>query len=338
MLGQAESAIDDQELIARVKSGCPDAFDSIVARYRPRLIAICTRMLAGDRHLAEDITQECLVKAYRRIREDHRPLYLRAWLDTTARNACIDEYRRRRPQPVEQVPETPVDHPEPLGLDPELLQAWRRLDLRHRQVLALREVDGFSYQEIADVLGTSMGAVQSLLFRSRTALRREYARAGGGALALPLGLMLRRMDRVVEATVYALPRWGEQAAAVAIAAVLGAAAIFGIGGTPADVPAPAPGVEEVAAAASSWPSSQQPSEPDNLDPASAAQAPGDLEEPAAPGPTGLTDAVPRMTGAYEKKISMREALPPLYEPFSEATTVVGRPLQEATETAIDILP
>ena len=194
--------LSDEHLVSRVRTGDDDAFAFIAHRYRSWLVRLCARSL-GDRHLAEDVAQETLVKAYRLIADDRAPDRLRPWLRVVARHACIDEHRRRVPEPVEALPEEYVtavrdDCTSPADvvtddLDAPLATAWDRLDPRHREVLRQREIRGLSYAEVAAAMGLSLAAVETLLFRARAALRREYVRAGGGPLppdAIVRGLVL----------------------------------------------------------------------------------------------------------------------------------------------------
>src|SRR5688500_5032407 len=109
---------------------------------------------------------------------------VRPWLSVVARNRCIDEARKLRAVPTASVPDAAVFDPEVGTEDPHLMRAWSALTGRHRTVLELRELGGLSYEEIAGALAVSAGAVETLLFRARGALRREYARAGGKVAAM----------------------------------------------------------------------------------------------------------------------------------------------------------
>ena len=83
---------------------------------------------------------------------------------------------------------------DPFDLDAALSEAWSRLSGRHREVLYLREVLGFSYKEIGAIMGLSMAATETLVFRARAALKREYERSGGTSFGSALlGLQLARL-------------------------------------------------------------------------------------------------------------------------------------------------
>ena len=176
--------VADDELVELVRRGDAQAFRALVDRHRSWLIARCRRHLGGDAHAAEDVAQECLVALQRTLARSDRPMHVRPWLSVVARNRCIDETRKRRATPTPVIPESPVYDAEVGTEDPHLARAWSALTGRHRAVLELRELGGLSYDEIAVALAVTSGAVETLLFRARTALRREYARAGGKVAAM----------------------------------------------------------------------------------------------------------------------------------------------------------
>ena len=187
-------AEDDDTLLARLRAGDEIAFRLLVDRHRAWLVRLCTRLLGQDAHAAEDAAQESLLKLHAAARRDARPLRVRPWLTVVARNTCIDEQRRRRPDLPGVLPEQAAPGDDPFSLDAALAEAWPRLSGRHREVLYLREVLGFSYKEIGSVMGLSLPAVETLVFRARAALRREYERAGGTAFGCGLfGFHLARV-------------------------------------------------------------------------------------------------------------------------------------------------
>jgi RNA polymerase sigma factor (sigma-70 family) len=172
----------DKALLSACRRGDDAAFAELAARHAPYMQQLAERLLAGDHHTAQDVVQECLVKLYAAARRDDRELRVRPWLSVVVRNACMDEHRRRLPQPVPDAPDSAVEDADPFGSDPYLDQAWEALPARFRTVLHHRELLGLSYDEIATAMGISRSAVQTLLFRARGALRREYQRAGGELL------------------------------------------------------------------------------------------------------------------------------------------------------------
>src|SRR5215207_9312122 len=91
----------DDQLVALFRMGYDDAFRVIHDRYRQRLFAYTRQMLAGSRSDAEDVLQDVFLRAYGALREDDRPVTLRAWLYRVAHNRCIDHLRRPAPAPSE---------------------------------------------------------------------------------------------------------------------------------------------------------------------------------------------------------------------------------------------
>ena len=133
--------------------------------------------MLGDRKTAEDVVQQAfleLVGNAHKIRGDGRSL--RAWLFKSVRYGCLDEYRRRsrRPEvPHDTVPDPGVES-DPLAehLDPRVEAALAELTNRHRAVVLLRHVVGFSPDEIATVIGTTRRATYAVLSRAEAKLRR----------------------------------------------------------------------------------------------------------------------------------------------------------------------
>lgn len=163
----------DEDLVAAFRAGDEDAYTDLTERYRPRLVAYATHMLRGrGAGSAEDVAQDVLIRAYRALRADSRPMALRAWLYRIAHNRCLDELRGERP--------TAELHEEAFaaGEDPavcvhrrerlrELVGDIRELPDQQRSALVIRELDGLSYAELAEALDTTVPAIKSLLVRAR---------------------------------------------------------------------------------------------------------------------------------------------------------------------------
>jgi RNA polymerase sigma-70 factor, ECF subfamily len=122
---------------------------------------------------AEDVTQQTFINAYRAFERGERPHKPHNWLIKIAHNVCRMRWRQssRRPQevPLEHARE-PTSSDEKPSLD-EVLHALARLPFNQRAAIVMREVEDRSYAEIAEVLGTTIPAVEALLFRARTNLR-----------------------------------------------------------------------------------------------------------------------------------------------------------------------
>jgi RNA polymerase sigma factor (sigma-70 family) len=166
----------DDQLVALFRMGYDDAFRVLHDRYRQRLLAYTRQMLGGSRSDAEDVLQDVFLRAYGALRHDDRPVTLRAWLYRVAHNRCIDHLRRPVPPAAEvyDLSRTPtLDPPDETERREDLrrlVQDVQRLPEQQRSALLMRELDGLSYAELADALGTSLPAVKSLLVRARIGL------------------------------------------------------------------------------------------------------------------------------------------------------------------------
>jgi RNA polymerase sigma-70 factor, ECF subfamily len=177
----------DRALVERCQGGDAAAFGNLYARYYERLLRFCLRRL-NDRHEAEDASQEAFARAWKALPRFAGERRFYPWLTVIAGNICTDMLRRRsRSTPTDDLELTaqrPVgvvgeDTSEELVLaavDGELVnRALDRLSTRHRHVLAMREGSGWTYQQIADHEGVEIGTIETLLWRARQALKREFA-------------------------------------------------------------------------------------------------------------------------------------------------------------------
>lgn len=135
-----------------------------------------------DRGLAEDVVQETMIKAWRGLGDFRGDASTRTWILRIAHNAAIDALRRRRDATLapEDLPETgrlPDDTTDPAARTAgrsdlaTLRDALSELDQLSRSIVVLREIEGLSYQEIADTLGISTALVKTRLLRARRALQ-----------------------------------------------------------------------------------------------------------------------------------------------------------------------
>jgi RNA polymerase sigma-70 factor, ECF subfamily len=233
--------------LERARLGDPRAFEELYGLYHERLRRFCLYQLRNT-HDAEDVVQETFARAWKAL-----PAFagdeVYPWLRVIARNLCADTGRRRaRVDPVAEVDMGVVD-----GFESDLTRqvdialvkaAMGRLSERHRTALEWREHEELSYEEIAARAGVSLGTVESLLWRARQGLKRQYEMlAGEGALgAIPaLGWVVSRWKRFhVRASQWAA-RWNQPLVGVgnlaAVSAVGVVAAMGGLAGGAASVPA-----------------------------------------------------------------------------------------------------
>ncbi len=181
----------DKELVLRAREGDRDAFAEIVRSYQRRIYAVAMRMTR--RHeVADDITQDTFVRAYRNLGRFEAGRPLRPWLTRIAVNLAINYLnvaKREQPLYTEDAPFGPARggsaralRPEPLDSNPEraleseelaldLDRAVSLLSLEQRTVFLLKVVEEMRYEEIAKLLGISEGTVMSRLSRARGRLR-----------------------------------------------------------------------------------------------------------------------------------------------------------------------
>src|SRR4051794_2675712 len=166
----------DDQLVAAFRAGNEDAFQVIFDRYRQRLFAYTRQMLGGSRQDAEDALQDVFLRAYGALRANDRPVSLRAWLYHVAHNRCIDQLRRPAPAQADvfDLSRSPLRDPIEESQRREdlrrLVEDVQRLPEAQRSALLMREMDGLSYQELADALEVTVPAVKSLLVRARIGL------------------------------------------------------------------------------------------------------------------------------------------------------------------------
>jgi RNA polymerase sigma factor (sigma-70 family) len=159
--------------------------------------------VTGNRSDAEDVTQTTFMQAYRALDRGEHPVKPRNWLITVAHNVCRQRFRETARRPIE------VEYDEDVGeaLVPsddaptaaDIQRALGQLAMNQREALVMRELEGRSYAEIAETLGLSVAAVETLIFRARRALREQLegtlsCSEAEAALSLQLDGRLSRAD------------------------------------------------------------------------------------------------------------------------------------------------
>src|SRR5256714_7247232 len=209
--GTAEEA----KLAHAAAAGDGAAFATLYDRYESRIFNFCNRLL-GSRDDAADATQEAFLKVLQRLPKlEARELNFSAYLFAAARNASYDTIgKRKRAEPTEEVPEpSAARDPGDLYTDPEraamlsslqddVREANGRLPERQREVLALRELEDLSYDEIAELMDMNRNSVAQLISRARMKLRDELRGTALAAVATTspdceraLPLIAMRQDR-----------------------------------------------------------------------------------------------------------------------------------------------
>jgi RNA polymerase sigma-70 factor (ECF subfamily) len=174
--GQRVSELREPQLVTRAAEGDVNAFEELVRRYQLPIYRLCLGML-GNRHDAEDAAQDAFLTAWRAVGRFRGESKFSTWLYRLAVNRCLRQLSRR-PAPAGEIteragslgdPEAEFEAVERMGA---IAAAVGRLTPEQRVPFILREVEGLTYNEIAEVLGVTMTAVKSRLNRARVELAR----------------------------------------------------------------------------------------------------------------------------------------------------------------------
>jgi RNA polymerase sigma-70 factor, ECF subfamily len=184
--GETEIVRIDRKLVLAAQKGDADAFRQLVVRHQRKAYAVALGMV-HDPDDARDICQDAFMKAHKSLASFEGDAQFFTWLYRIVANLAIDHLRKKKRLRVEfdeaVLGEGNLDDdsgisPRRLGFDParaladgelreRLEAALAQLSPAHRAVLVMREVDGLSYQEMADVVGCSIGTIMSRLFHAR---------------------------------------------------------------------------------------------------------------------------------------------------------------------------
>lgn len=177
----------DDQLVAAFRAGDEDAFERIHDRYRDRLQTFVRSMLRNDLHTVDDVLQDVWIRAYNGLRAHDREVTLRPWLYRIAHNRTMDALRG--PVRPDELPDLlparaagTAERVEDRERLREVVADIQSLPAQQRAALTLREMEGISYQEIAEALDVTVPAVKSLLVRARVGLA-EAAEARTGDCA-----------------------------------------------------------------------------------------------------------------------------------------------------------
>ena len=180
-------AADDSAVVTAFLAGEERAFSELVERYQTRLLNFIYRTI-GDRDRAEDLVQEVFIRVYRHLHRFDRSKKFSTWAYTIASNLAKNELRNRsrnplvlfqtmqgsgddedRPLEFEDTTSRPDDMYRKRHLRELVEDTVAKLPEHHRQVFVLRELEGKSYEEIAEITDCNLGTVKSRLNRARTA-------------------------------------------------------------------------------------------------------------------------------------------------------------------------
>jgi RNA polymerase sigma-70 factor, ECF subfamily len=170
-----DADVDDRRLVRRAVDGDLRAFEQLVERHRAVVVRVAGRIAGLDD--AEDVSQDAFLRAFHRLERFRGDATFRSWVLRIAHNAALDHVARRRAEPVDAATlesARPEDGPRPPADRLELRERIDRLERKlgglsapHRAVLVLRDVEGFSYDEIAAMTDAPIGTVKGRLHRAR---------------------------------------------------------------------------------------------------------------------------------------------------------------------------
>lgn len=189
--GRKSVRFDESGLIRQCQKGESGAFDQLVVHHQNMVYAVCMRMLS-DAYEAEDVAQDVFVRAYRSIKSFRGESKFSTWLVAIAMNLCRNRRRwwaRRRRSiagslqdaiqtedgtisyDAEDASPTPSDSAQSKEVQEHILITMQKLSDTERKMIVLRDLQGYSYEEIAEILKIRVGTVKSRLNRARMQLR-----------------------------------------------------------------------------------------------------------------------------------------------------------------------
>ncbi|CCO09298.1 RNA polymerase sigma factor [Desulforamulus hydrothermalis] len=183
--------LEDQLLVERSKKGDREAFEHLVQLYENKVYTIAYRLM-GNHADAADLAQEAFIKIYQALPNFRGDSSFSTWIYHITVNVCRDELRKRQRRPTVSLdepaadgnnntyeirsvapgPEEMLDRSETQAMIQQCLNA---LSDDYRTILVMREIQELSYEEIADILGCSLGTVKSRLSRARQALKEKIS-------------------------------------------------------------------------------------------------------------------------------------------------------------------
>jgi RNA polymerase sigma-70 factor, ECF subfamily len=162
----------DEDLLAKSRAGDLDAFAELVSRYERRVRSVLARLLDDERDV-EEAAQDVFVQAWRNLSTYRGDAAFFTWLYRIAVNEALMRKRRKRVA-VAELDEEMVGASEPEVDEGWLLERIRELPDELRIPLVLRDIEGLSNQEVADVLELSLAAAKSRIHRARMQIRAEF--------------------------------------------------------------------------------------------------------------------------------------------------------------------
>jgi RNA polymerase sigma-70 factor (ECF subfamily) len=169
-------AVEDTDLISRVRRGDVEAYNLLVSRWEKRVFNYLLRLTASPDD-ALDLSQDAFLKAYQNIRKLDDPARFGPWLYRIAHNEAYSLFRKRRPETTleDACPERNPAPGFPLDLSLAVTAALDRLNPEQREAVVLKVYEGFKFEEMAEVLGCPVSTVKSRLYTALDLLKADLA-------------------------------------------------------------------------------------------------------------------------------------------------------------------
>lgn len=180
--------IAEGELICKCKIGDIEAFEELISKYEKKVFNICLRIL-GNYGEAEDVSQDVFIKVFKYINSFKGNSSFYTWLYRITVNECMDLFNKKKKviafsmdEPIENGEEevqreyrdkheSVEEKVERIELRKNIETGMQKLSIEHRTMIVLRDIQGFSYEEIAEMLGCPPGTVKSRINRARSHLK-----------------------------------------------------------------------------------------------------------------------------------------------------------------------
>jgi RNA polymerase sigma-70 factor (ECF subfamily) len=184
--------LDEDKLVRQCQEGRLESFEPLVKKYQGRICAHAFQFVRNETD-AEELAQVTFVKAWQKIKSFNRKSSFYTWLYRLCTNTCLD-YLRKKKRQAEEIMTSRSNEDDPVGVEDreapgpgpdqttvnrelkdQIEAAIKQLSPDHQVVIVMREIQGLSYEEMAEALGCSIGTVMSRLFYARRYLRTKLA-------------------------------------------------------------------------------------------------------------------------------------------------------------------
>jgi len=169
-------------LIKEARGGSEEAFSALVSKYKGKVFRHAYAMM-NDRGEAEDVAQDAFVKAFYSLHKLDNDFAFVSWLTRIVSNLCYDRLKKKQKSKhvqMENLEQNSLRHSSsPIDRTNTKLiiqEAMKKLSVEHRSALVLRDVQGYSYEEISEILNIPLGTVKSRINTARGILKKELSR------------------------------------------------------------------------------------------------------------------------------------------------------------------